>query len=305
LREGIGTGFGRAREPELAHEIALKAAETDATKRALATFGNAFGLALYDRDRSQVTKAKGRRQREYQGPPVSLKLARKDGTQAAFIDVDAFVAAAIAEIAMFTEVDNLYAYWSANLASFAELRLRSDDADPAGSVIAAIQERLRQLVIVQPMTEAPAHCSEPKETFDSRASYGFPKEKRVRDKAHLAFVARQPCLVCGRRPAQAHHLRFAQPRAMALKVSDEFTLPLCNTHHDALHRTGDERAWWARHGFVEPLKIAGRLWAASHDPSQKAEDWYGQGPMEVVEDSKTVSKSSSPTGKDETRDPAD
>ena len=82
-------------------------------------------------------------------------------------------------------------------------------------------------------------------------------------KEHLEFVARQPCLVCGRRPAQAHHLRFAQPRALALKVSDEFTVPLCTVHHDALHRTGDERAWWARHGIIDPLKIAGRLWAAS------------------------------------------
>ena len=60
VREGIGTGFGRALQPELAHDIALKAAETDATKRALATFGNPFGLALYDRGQSQVTKARTR-----------------------------------------------------------------------------------------------------------------------------------------------------------------------------------------------------------------------------------------------------
>ena len=60
VREGIGTGFGRAPQPELAHDIALKAAETDATKRALATFGNPFGLALYDRDQAQVTKARSK-----------------------------------------------------------------------------------------------------------------------------------------------------------------------------------------------------------------------------------------------------
>jgi hypothetical protein len=50
-------------------------------------------------------------------------------------------------------------------------------------------------------------------------------------KTHLKFVASQPCLVCGRSPADAHHLRFAQPRAMGRKVSDEFTVPLCRTHH--------------------------------------------------------------------------
>ena len=38
-----------------AHERALKSAETDATKRALATFGNRFGLALYDKEQAGVT----------------------------------------------------------------------------------------------------------------------------------------------------------------------------------------------------------------------------------------------------------
>ena len=92
----------------------------------------------------------------------------------------------------------------------------------------------------------------------------------MRDPAHLAFVASQPCLICGRRPAQAHHLRFAQPRAMAMKVSDEFTVPVCNTHHDQLHRTGDERAFWARQGFRDPLKYAARLWEASRDQRNDA-----------------------------------
>src|SRR5262245_40094269 len=51
-REGIGIGFGRAPSEEASHEIAIKAAETDATKRALSTFGNPFGLALYDKDQA-------------------------------------------------------------------------------------------------------------------------------------------------------------------------------------------------------------------------------------------------------------
>ena len=52
---------------------------------------------------------------------------------------------------------------------------------------------------------------------------------------------------------------------MAMKVSDEFTVPVCNTHHDQLHRSGDERGFWARHGFLDPLKYAARLWEASRD----------------------------------------
>jgi hypothetical protein len=47
IREGHGTGEGRGTSPGEAHDFALKAAETDGTKRALATFGTPFGLALY------------------------------------------------------------------------------------------------------------------------------------------------------------------------------------------------------------------------------------------------------------------
>jgi DNA recombination protein Rad52 len=58
VREGSGTGEGRASTPGQAHELAIKGAETDATKRALATFGNPFGLALYDREQAGVRKAR-------------------------------------------------------------------------------------------------------------------------------------------------------------------------------------------------------------------------------------------------------
>ena len=47
IREGHGTGEGRGTSPGEVHDIALKVAETDATKRALATFGKPFGLELY------------------------------------------------------------------------------------------------------------------------------------------------------------------------------------------------------------------------------------------------------------------
>ena len=47
VREGSGAGEAHEATPGLAHDRAAKAAETDATKRALMTFGNAFGLSLY------------------------------------------------------------------------------------------------------------------------------------------------------------------------------------------------------------------------------------------------------------------
>jgi hypothetical protein len=88
------------------------------------------------------------------------------------------------------------------------------------------------------------------------------KPTRRRNKAHLAFVAAQPCLVCRRLPCDAHHLRFAEPRALGRKVSDEFTVPLCREHHHQLHRNGNEMAWWANLR-IAPIEVARELWAAT------------------------------------------
>jgi hypothetical protein len=83
--------------------------------------------------------------------------------------------------------------------------------------------------------------------------------RRYRDRAHLKFVASQPCLRCERQPAEPHHLRFVQPRALGRKVSDEYAVPLCRTHHREVHRQGDEAAWWASAG-IDALAVAHRLW---------------------------------------------
>jgi hypothetical protein len=83
--------------------------------------------------------------------------------------------------------------------------------------------------------------------------------RRYRDKAHLKFVAARPCLVCGRRPSDPHHLRFAQVRALGRKVSDEFTVPLCRLHHRELHRARNEAGWWAKLG-IDAIAIARKLW---------------------------------------------
>jgi hypothetical protein len=90
-----------------------------------------------------------------------------------------------------------------------------------------------------------------------------PEPRRFRDKEHVKFVAKQACLICGRRPADAHHLRFAQHRALGRKVSDEFTVPLCRGHHREAHRCGDEAAWWKSAGF-DPTITARALWLGTH-----------------------------------------
>lgn len=54
VREGTGFGSGIDKDPHQAHESAIKEAESDAMKRALMTFGNPFGLALYDKTQANV-----------------------------------------------------------------------------------------------------------------------------------------------------------------------------------------------------------------------------------------------------------
>lgn len=54
VREGCGFGSGIDKDVDQAHESALKEAESDAMKRALMTFGNPFGLALYDKTQANV-----------------------------------------------------------------------------------------------------------------------------------------------------------------------------------------------------------------------------------------------------------
>ena len=83
--------------------------------------------------------------------------------------------------------------------------------------------------------------------------------RRYRNREHLRSVAKQPCLICGRKPSDAHHLRYLQPRALGRKASDEFAVPLCRVHHRAVHRARDEQAWWQASG-IDPMQVARQLW---------------------------------------------
>jgi hypothetical protein len=91
----------------------------------------------------------------------------------------------------------------------------------------------------------------------------FPELRRHRNKDHLRFVAKQPCLICARQPCDAHHVRFAQSRGLGLKVSDEFSVPLCRGHHRELHRAGNEAYWWSTKG-VDAIGAARKLWTETH-----------------------------------------
>lgn len=92
---------------------------------------------------------------------------------------------------------------------------------------------------------------------------GFESTHRMKVLEHIDIDnVKDACIRGLRQPADAHHLRFTQPRAMGRKVSNEFAVPLCRTHHRDNHRIGDEAAWWDRQA-VDPLGASRQLWVST------------------------------------------
>ena len=118
---------------------------------------------------------------------------------------------------------------------------------------------------VEPVTEtdAPEPKQKPRGRSVDKSVLSHPEPRRIRDRDHVRFVAQQACLICGRKPSDAHHLRFAQSRALGRKVSDEFTVPLCRGHHREVHRHGDEAKWWSKTS-IDPTLSARELWLETH-----------------------------------------
>lgn len=91
-REGCGAGHGIDRDLGQAHESAIKEAETDAMKRAFMTFGNVFGLALYDKTQENVGESSA---------AISEALTKRLE----------YVQECGEAIAAFTDLDQLSAWW--------------------------------------------------------------------------------------------------------------------------------------------------------------------------------------------------
>jgi hypothetical protein len=121
----------------------------------------------------------------------------------------------------------------------------------------------RPTVAEQPQALRRRRRGRDRATRINKTVLALPVPRRIRDREHVRSVAKQPCLVCGRRPADAHHLRFVQSPALGRKVSDEFTVPLCRGHHREVHHCGDEAAWWKRTG-IDPTVTARALWLRTH-----------------------------------------
>jgi DNA recombination protein Rad52 len=226
IREGHGSGEGRGGSPGEVHDTALKAAETDATKRALATFGKPFGLALYGTGKPPSIQ-----------PTMPIPSHQAEPTQHFGFHPDDTT-----PIPRPSRYHGRRQYASVT----DQLRKNSADENPTSLAPPLVPSRLDSI---------------PDRIDKSQLAIAEPK--RLRDKAHLKFVVSQPCLICGRQPSDPHHLRFAQPRGISLKVSDEFTVPLCRGHHRQLHQAGNEVTWW-ENLQIDALAIAKDLWKQTH-----------------------------------------
>ena len=218
--EGLGSCEILAGTDGQAHEPACKTAETDATKHALFTFGNSFSLSLY-RDKFEAPQSKKARAAIAKTSP-----SMKDGD----IGEDELMAAVL-----------------------------EDEQKASGSLNATVIETMIPIPVPAPAKIHSVCNPELKNVLSQtetirekieKSTLPIGEPKRIRNRDHLRYVASQPCLVCGRSPSQAHHLRFAQPRAMGRKVSDEFTVPLCATHH---HQLDTSKNLWANQDLIDSI----------------------------------------------------
>lgn len=346
-REGSGFGEASAGSRAHAHERALKAAETDATKRALVTFGNRFGLSLYDKDQAGAIESL-----DVAVPTSGVRCFSLHGFSgevvAETLSAEAFCGGLrqmIAKTQIAQQLDNLAEanrvtlsllrdvrkdLVSAKGVHYAELleglfkrryqeldeteRSKAAIDDPQSYAATAIEqynsaassetldpktrvaslpisesgmqprdmgvEHAQPISAIAPSDELPAvgkaltavagKGSESRLQFEKsrvdKSQLAIGVQRRVRSKAHLLFVRSAPCIICGELPCHAHHLTFAQPRGLSIKVSDEFTVPLCAMHHNVLHQAHNERLFWKQNG-IDALDIAARLWTQTNGAS--------------------------------------
>jgi DNA repair and recombination protein RAD52 len=120
-REGCGAGHGIDRDLGQAHESAIKEAETDAMKRAFMTFGNPFGLALYDKTQASVGE---------EGPaPVTL------------IERNAFMVECREAIASFADAEQLLMWWNSDAQKMARRDYQLDKSQVETLKVAVTDRR--------------------------------------------------------------------------------------------------------------------------------------------------------------------
>jgi hypothetical protein len=231
-----------------------------------------------------MRKAKGGKPSPPIGPWILRSASGAD--EASFDKPSEFAGALRKAMSEARDIELLFAIWEQNVETVRVLnKSLKQDALPKSGIAPQLVGHLKQcaIALVKPGNRVNREA-EGRETIPVLPASARPKidksvltisePKRIRCKEHLRFVASQPCVICGRSPSHAHHVRYAQSRGLSLKVSDEFTVPLCAIHHDNIHTTGKEQEWWHERN-IDPLKVANALWRQSRErylvPRDKAD----------------------------------
>ena len=273
VREGSGTGEGKAPTPGQAHELALKGAETDATKRALATFGNPFGLALYDREQLGVRKARS----EKALPPIGPWMLRSasGADEASFDKPSEFAGALRKAMSEADDIELLFAIWEQNVDTVRALnRSLKQEQLPKSGIAPQLVSHLKHCAIALVKPENRANGSRHanrwrhrRKLFAPRSTRAFSPSASRSGSAARSISASSPVNLASSAGAHPHTRTTSATRnleGLSLKVSDEFTVPLCAIHHHHIHTTGKEREWWQERN-IDPLKIADTLWQQSRE----------------------------------------
>lgn len=92
----------------------------------------------------------------------------------------------------------------------------------------------------------------------------------MKSEKHLAFIRSLPCLVCGDDTgSDACHIRYSDASigkvnpGISAKPGDEYTVPMCRTHHEQQHK-GSEKRFWEGIG-LDPVSVALRLFKLTGD----------------------------------------
>jgi len=137
FKDGTGYGSGIVKDPNDAHEKAMKESETDAIKRALKDFGNPFGLALYDKAKEQVLTA-----------AEKAEAAEAEAAAEFAADLENKMATAVPLIADLVALDGLFAQCKADI-----LEVGRTDVGKRNAVIALFTKRKNELLALQPKPE--------------------------------------------------------------------------------------------------------------------------------------------------------
>ncbi len=297
-REGSGAGESSASTPGQAHELALKAAETDATKRAFMTFGNPFGLSLYgpakeeparqgaaeDTKPNGATPAPGTYNGRVPSPRAPVAPDHESGEGANKSDC--------AGLTLHQALHSGNASEEVEAPGEAVPEISRTEPGPAANNTAAqgrtrfvpthcpdtqatsgehrgVEAAAASIELAEPDTPSrhrpnPPAAACPRGAVEDRQVGAGARRADPHPRSGAPEVRRQlsPASSAAATGHRRTILRFAQPKAMGRKVSDEYTVPLCSLHHRLLHQTGNEIAWW-EYQKIDPLAVAAELWRQS------------------------------------------